>query len=33
VLLCPASCDYAQGRLSTFHAHIDVYFGCQTIVG
>jgi hypothetical protein len=33
VLLCPASCNYAQARLSAFHAHIDVYFGCQTIVG
>jgi hypothetical protein len=33
VLLCPASCDYAQGRLVSEHAKIDVYFGCTTIVG
>jgi hypothetical protein len=33
VILCPASCDLAQGKLAASHAKIDVYFGCKSIVG
>lgn len=32
VLLCPSSCDFAQKRVVSAHAKIDVYFGCQTVV-
>jgi hypothetical protein len=32
VLLCPSSCDFAQKRVVSAHAKIDVYFGCKTVV-